>query len=219
MNSQEQVTFWSVVSGDARQQILDMAAENKRALQDLDARKNALDNISDPVVKVTAQKLYAAGMDSFNKQYGQFVQAREKYNTIATQIRTVTGGLYKPELVAGTLSGMGFLPAIPVAIEVALVAAGVIIALNELVNLVGAWKGQSNATRGYIDQLSDAMKSGGQAVVDVGSGLQKVAWAAAIGLGVYMAFQWARNRRSSSTVSSAPAIDVQPLSVEVSHAA
>jgi hypothetical protein len=153
-------------------------------------------------------------------------KAADSYNDIVNKIRSYSFQTISPP----SLSGLGAEPVtLSTTLVVGLVVVGAAVLIAQFSNFWAVARGDTNASRGYIDQFAELAKQssvviqrGGEAIVDVSEGLTKTAWAAIILVGAWAAYQFVKGggvRALTSKLGNGggmPAtLDLKPVDVKV----
>jgi hypothetical protein len=153
-------------------------------------------------------------------------KAADNYNEIVNKIRSYSFQSINPP----SLSGLGAEPVtLSTAVVVGLVVVGAAVLIAQFSNFWAVARGDTNASRGYIDQFAELAKQGGvvieksgRAVVDVSEGLSKTAWAVVGLVGAWAIYRFVKGgglRRFTGAgggASSMPAtLDLKPVEVKV----
>lgn len=219
----QKATVWSVANGDAYESIKAGIEQNREQFKRLDALQASIDSMSSGSAKSQAQEAHRQGVANATAAFGKLAQARGAYNDLVTEIRRNTV-VFKPSL----LSGLGFEP-LSTATVVAAVAVivGIGFLIDRLTGMIGAWRGNANATEGWIPQIAGLVKAGGGVVHEGGLAIREfkelveqsgktatsLAYAALIGVGVWALFKYLKSRQSSaSSASPIAAVPVPALS-------
>jgi hypothetical protein len=153
-------------------------------------------NISDPMARQSAQALVEAARQRNSAARTTWQSAADTYNNIRLKAYEISAGYYNPPSLSG-MGGMGNLGFVQIAAWAALLAAAGYLAM-QLSNAIAAAKGDTNATRGYLDQLSTLVKTGGDAAVSTIGAASDAYVKAAVVLGVgavgYVAFKALQKR-------------------------
>ena len=202
-DASNQATIMSFINGDYADQLNAVHDDINQQYARTDATQSAIQAMPDGPVKQQAFKLQQQAVAAVNQQFVQYRQARDQYNTIAGQIATYTMGLYKPAL----LSDMAQLETVMTIAVIATIA----YAISQLANMIGAIRGQSNASKGYLDQAADLVKNAGGTIQATGVAIPKigltVVGVAAGALALWVLFKLFQQRRPSAP-ASAPAVPV-----------
>jgi len=210
----EEATVMSVINGSAYASIKAGIEQNRAQFKRLDALEASIGSMPSGSAKSQAQEAHRQGVANATAAFGKLAQARGVYNDLATKIRGNTP--FSPSL----LSGLGFEPATSTIVLTVLAIAGVAILINQLAGLLGAWRGNANATEGYLSQGARLVQAGGGALHEAGETMVKfgqtsisLAYAALIGVGAWALFKYLKSRQSgSSTASPISAVPVPALS-------
>jgi len=150
----------------------------------------ALQKMPDGPMKDEAAKLYYQADTANRIAQQQLSNGIDNYNYVARLI--MENSPFAPRQV-NALHGLGEPITAGTVITIAAIA-GVIVALNQLVNLIGAWKGNANASKGYIDQFADAVRAGGGVIESTTSFVNTVALWAAIGAAGWLGYKFLAKR-------------------------
>lgn len=200
----QEATVMSVLNGDAYASIKAGIEQNRVQFKKLDALQASISSMPSGSAKSQAQEAHRQGVANATAAFGKLAQARGVYNDLATKIRGNTP--FSP----GLLSGLGFEPvATSTMVLVVIGIVGAAVLISQLTSLLGAWRGNANATEGYISQGARLVQAGGGAVHEIGETAVKIgqtgvslAYAALIGVGVWALFKYLKSRQSGSSASS-----------------
>lgn len=206
------------------------------AAQSLAQQQAVLDGMVRAGIPAQLKNQYDEANAAFTKAYGNYVQARAKYNELVTIAQTALGTIgmrsYAPEQMT-RYPGLGFLPAVAAvsAVEALLAVVGIIGILLALGALIDSLRGNVVNSEGPVQNfrkafeaftqipqnIGEGFKRGGEGFEAFGRGLQssstgliQIAIAAAIGYGIYLLVK--KGRRSAgataptTTALSAPAL-------------
>lgn len=204
----QKATMWSVLDGNAYESIKAGIEQNREQFKRLDALQASIDSMPSGSAKSQAQEAHRQGVSNATAAFGKLAQARGVYNDLAASIRGNTLSLIKPNL----LSGLGIEPAtIATMVAIALGIVGAVALIDRLAALIGAWRGNANATEGYISQGARLVQAGGGAMHEAGETMVKfgqtsisLAYAALIGVGAWALFKYLKSRQSGSSSSASP---------------
>ena len=201
----------SFINGDYADQLNAVHADINAQYARTDAMMAAIQALPNGAAQTAAFKAQQAAVAAITQQFVQYRTARDKYNEIAGQIATYTMGAYKPAL----LSDMGQLETLMTVAVIASIA----FAIMQLANMIGALRGQSNASKGYLDQAADLVKNAGGTIEATGTAIPKIGMTlvgvAAAGLGLWVLFKWLKNRPAKAPAIAAPVLPVTGSGVGV----
>lgn len=180
----QEVTLAKVLDGSMANELSALRTKLNEQTGSVFNLKTAADKIADPAKRAQAIKLADAAQDALNKQKQITNEAIAKYNSVAGDIQTYSLQVLKPRQ-------LGALPQAAVAI---LGVAAIAIALNALATLVGAARGQSNATEGYISQAARFMQAAGVAVEQGANASIKYGVVALVGVALYIGITMLKKR-------------------------
>jgi hypothetical protein len=197
-------SLWSILKGDTYNEIVSLHDEYKRVAKTLDDQLVTINRLQAGPQKNAAMQLYDMANASLTQQFVTYRTLRDQYNEVVRMISMASLGFTVPKTVS--LSGLGAIPAVVFAgmtLTQIFVAAGLTVALLwAITDLVAAFKGQSQQTQRYSNQIAQILAASGEANQSITSCAVKVAISAAIGLGVLILFKVMRKRGGSA---SAPA--------------
>jgi hypothetical protein len=210
-------SLYGILTGSTYNQIKALHDDYKSLAATLDSQLAAIQRISDPATRAQAQQIYDQANASLTKQFQIYVQLRDSYNDAVRQISVASFGFAVPK--TASFSGLGVLPAVVFAgmtLTQIFVAAGLTIALLwAITDLVGSFKTQSGTTQRYTNQLAQVLDAAGAVFEHAGTGAKNlssgalnIAYAAAIGVGVFLAFKLLSKKKSSSSTT----IELKPVS-------
>lgn len=129
----------------------------------------AAQRITDPSTRAQAVSYAQQGIAQNLASLQTIQEAIRKYHDLVVEIQTATGGAVRPP----QLGAFGALPAI-VVYGIVLSASAYVI-LSAVANLVGTFKGQQSASRGFIDQAASLAESTGQVIKNTGDAIVNIA--------------------------------------------
>lgn len=195
-----EVTITGILDGSVLDELKAAQSNYRDYAAQLDQAKAAIARMPAGPERTQAQQIEARGEQSLTQQFVSYRQARDLYNNFVTTMSTYSFGAYAPSMMSG-MADLGQLQ--PIVIAIIGVAALAALA-SQLAGVISAMHGHEVATKGYIDQLAGLVHEIGGLPMAVGSGLQQVAIAAAIGLGVFVLFKlWKKHETGSVSVAEA----------------
>lgn len=184
MGDATQDTIYDIITGKTYSQIKDLETAYHANAMSLDATKAALDKMPPGPGKNRAAQLQAAGETSLRQQFSAYAALKDRYNSFITQARGYMGGVYNP-----SLAGLGIFGADDTALAIVALIAGVsalVVAADLIKNGMAFARGQDVNTKGFIDQISDAIKASGGAIASGGNTAIKLAIVGGIGFVGYL---------------------------------
>jgi len=182
--AEEEITISGIISGDTYQRLKALQSEIMQQAGKIGEMGLIADKATGPQ-REPLRSLWRAAHEKNLSARANYEKARDQYNSIADKIRTYSLRVVNPP----SLSGMGALPALALYALVAFVGA---VLINSFANLWAAARGDTNATRGYIDQFAELAKQTGVTIEKTGEAISRTAWAVLAVMGAWALYQFVK---------------------------
>lgn len=174
----------SILNGSTLREITRLKNEYQGHAADLDGLRVTLSRMPSGPEKDAAAARQAQAEEALRQEFVAYNNLRSQYNAFVTQVKPYTFGAYNP-----SLAGMGILGVDDAVIAGIVVIGALAILANNVATAAAAVNGKSVETRGYIDQLANALNATGNLAEKGADAVSKVAVVAAVGLIGYAIFK------------------------------
>lgn len=169
------------LGGQTKIDLMNAKAAIDRQGIELDALYNSIQKMTNLDQKKRALASYDVASRALGKSFSSFNAVRSKYNDAMTKVMAYAGaipGVNVKTMLPGLAGGLGLvqIPAAAIGAIVGALALGYVV--QQITSGIAVVKGDTNASRGYIDQTASLIREAGVAIPNIANAAIEYSWSA-----------------------------------------